>query len=272
MYDTTTVEKIEGRLDAPGSLLLYTYYFYYDSAYRIKRSVMIDHLNGLNPPDTAFYREYSYTGNDSLPYKLIYGNNEQAAPGSYLRDTSFLFYDAANRLVKDSGTRYEDFGFGAVGYGRRIKTITYFNADSFSLNTIIRDVNSGGILSNERINIKNINTGGLHIQKNYTPAGALTYTYTAAYDTFKNPLAKALLQVHPYYNYNGYTLGDGTFGWHFPQPVNRIYFAAHPGATGIYGQRDSILVSRYAGNLPIEMISKSLLSPGQPKIKMIFYY
>ncbi len=272
IYDTTTVERIEGRLDAPGSLLLYIYYFYYDSAYRIKKSVMIDYVNGPNPPDTGYYREYYYNGSDSLPYKLVYGNNERGAPGSYVRDTAFLFYDVINRLVKDSGSTYQDQGFGAFGYAKRSKTISYINADSFSLSTTIEPIIGGGGVSNNRITIKNINTGLQKIQKFYSQTGALTYTYTTAYDTCKNPLAKALLQVYPYYDYNGYTLGDGEIGWHLPLPVNRIYFAAQPGTTGNYWQRDSLAITCNASKLPVEMISKNLLSPGLPKIKTTFYY
>jgi hypothetical protein len=272
IYDTTTVERIEGRLESPGSLLLFVYYFYYDSAYRIKRSVMIDFVNGPNPPDTGYYREYSYNGSDSLPYKLVYGNNEQGAPGSYVRDTAFLFYDAMNRLVKDSGTTYNDAGFGAFGYAKRSKTISYISADSFSLNTVIEPIIGGGAVSSNRITIKNINAGTQKLQKFYSQTGALTYTFTTAYDTCKNPFAKALPQVHPYYDYNGYTLGDGEIGWHLPQPFNRIYFAAQPGTTGNYWQRDSVIITCNTSNLPVEMISKDLLSPGLPKIKTTFYY
>jgi hypothetical protein len=271
-YDTTTVERIEVRLDAPGSFLVFDYYFYYDSAYRIKRSVMIDYVNGPNPPDTGIYRQYFYNGTDSLPYKLIYGHNSPGAPGAYMRDTAWFFYDARNRLVKDSGTTFEDVGFGVSAYWKRIRTLNYINSDSMLLTHTTQPLTGGGSINSGTTRIKNIDDGTQKIQKFYTSAGALSQTFITAYDSFKNPLAKALPQFHPYYDYIGLANGDGNFSWHLPQPTNRIYFAKLIGTTGIYHSRDSISVKVNAQQLPVEMVVKSLLGAPGTNLKISFHY
>jgi hypothetical protein len=271
LQDTTTVKKIEGRIDQPGNPILFVYNFYYDANYRIKQSVMLQYDYFVNQFDTSFFREYFYTGNDSMPYKFIYGNNEIVGPGSFIRDTAFLFYDATNWLVKDSGTINQYVGYGPRTYAKRKKLINYITADSFlvSINTV--PISGGNSATNSFMYVKNTETSTQKIQKAYTINGTLSHTYTTAYDTYKNPLAKALLQVHPFYDFNALTLGDGAYGLHFPQPFNRVYFSDQFGPNYSYSRRDSFAISYNNKNLPVEIIEKHILST-TPKIKMTLFY
>jgi hypothetical protein len=277
LFDTTTIERIESVLDAPGNPLLSAYYFQYDSVHRIKQSWVITYPNGPALPETSYYRKYFYKGQDSLPESIVYGNNQRGAAGSFLRDTAYLFYDAANRLVKDSGTTYEDWGFGLIGYASRINDIRYITSDSFVVTTTIKDIMGGPATpATSQMQVKNSIVGGQYVQKKHNPAGAVTHTYTATYDGGKNPLAKALLQVHPYYDPMGYAIGDGSFGWHLPQSTNRTLFSIGIGPSSISSRRDNYNISYNAQNLPIGMVELNFSSGSSATphstIKHYFYY
>jgi hypothetical protein len=277
VYDTTTVEKIVGRWGTPANAAYFTYYFYYDSIYRIKQSVMVNDATGFHIPDTGFYRKYRYRGNDSLPYQIIYGNNERSSAGSFLRDTGYLFYDAANRLVKDSGNKYENWGYGIVLYYTRIISIHYFTNDSFSVSTTIIPLDSSTTATSWMQYFKNNNTSSQQIQKNYRDDGTLATVYAATLDTMKNPLAKAFLDVYPYYDHRGHAIGDGAFGWHFPLPNNRTSLSIQhwpnpPGSPPGYGRNENYIITCNAQQLPIEMVRKDLITPTFSDLILRFYY
>jgi hypothetical protein len=273
-YDTTTVEKMEFRWSNNGSFtnLAFTYYFSYDSLYRIKKSVMMDYANSLNPPqpDTAFYRQYFYTGNDSLPWKLIY-QNFPGRPDNFFLDTSYYTYNIAGRLITDSGTTYNDIGYGIYSYYKRVRRYNYPAGDSMNM-TDNRLTLAGylfGSTASSSFSVKNSIAGNQAVQKFYRSNGTVSDIYTTRYDTGKNPLAKSLLQVIPYFNPNGHDIGDGNLTLHLPAAFNRVFFQRKLMPTAINSDEYNCTITYNAQNLPVEILvqpTQALLTTWQVKL------
>jgi hypothetical protein len=272
--DTTTVERMEFRWGIGGvySTLSFVYYFQYDSAYRIKKSVLMDYVNNLNPPlpDTAFYRQYFYTGNDSLPSKLIY-QYFPGHPDNFLYDTAYFTYDAARRLVADSGTAFKDIGYGIQSYYKRNRRINYPAADSLSI-TDTRQVLSGADAGSTFVSLasfKNIVSGNQQTLYGYRTNGTIAEIFTTRYDTSKNPFAKALRQIYPYFNVNGYDIQDGHIGIHFPQAFNRIFYQHKLMPSGGISHEYNYIITYNAQRLPVEIVAQpaqAFINPWQIKI------
>lgn len=108
-------------------------HYSYDDKERLTQTRLI-HYNWTGHPDTSSfneeywtYRNYYYTGSDTMPYKIISESKRRVGFIEIGRDTAYRRYDALSRLIVDSVKEYGYMsgGINPGSYGTVVNYYTY---------------------------------------------------------------------------------------------------------------------------------------------------
>lgn len=251
--------------------------YFYDNAKRVTSvtdSEFVSHaLTG------TFNRQYFYNGADTLPFKMININQEfdpQLNIDIIDTTTTFFYYDATGKLIKDSTIQlttntvpqqyeirnsiwnYQYSGNNLFGY--RLDTISTFSSSGtnhsgyIERDTATLDAN-GNLVSNRRVDYNSI-------------TGAVIYTInsTVTYDDKPSPYAR----LSNFKTYALFPFGE-TFFNEMPQKNNRLHIIEVNSNSGTYDEDLTGKYSYRSNGFPSQILIPDGTTPGAFE-KVIFVY
>ncbi len=159
--------------------------FGYDAQQRLQ-ALYITHSTGPSGVQPAYEKYvYQYNGADTFPYRFTHAYGEDSTNFGFTSDITYLFYNAAGKLIFDSTLDYDGFG----NYSILKKRYSYLNDNITILSSSDDAANPYTEIDSLRITTGNGNIVALNSAAYSFPDMSPSFSYSSAfsYDNHPNP-------------------------------------------------------------------------------------
>jgi hypothetical protein len=177
-----------------GSDTLTRGYFTYDNQKRLT-SLKFYYSPLVNSSDDSAFYSFRYNGTDSLPSIIVemeYGFN---GPGSYNRDSSFLFY--SSNIVKKDSAIFRQFPGGDPEIDVADFSISGNQVKYYQISSSYPGYPYSYYTVDSAIYLVNTSSGNITYQKSVGGGIALIDDFQVSYDTNSNPYGKIIKFRYP---------------------------------------------------------------------------